>query len=272
MSDRHTTIRASQLRNFSITAEDLASNSISESKLDISNDPFDNAYLKYNTTSSGMEWSAISEVSIASGVDNHITRYDGTDTLQSSDAIIDDSGSIIIPNNTSYRIKNTSGVNTNILILNGGNDLIFGAGAGFTGDIHLRTNTTTRMIIKDSGKVGIGIGSDVPSSLVTVSGIVESLSGGFKFPDGTVQTTAANTPPTFEIEYFILDATDISNKYVTLSYSPTSVSGVSLDVIAGCAQFYGDDYTVSGTQVGWDGLGLDGLLEVSDELRIMYTY
>ena len=75
MTDRHTTIRASQLRNLSITAEDLSPNSITgdklvdgtisgaklvigtiaETSLDISNDPVDGYYLKY-TTASGMEW------------------------------------------------------------------------------------------------------------------------------------------------------------------------------------------------------------------------
>ena len=39
------------------------------------------------------------------------------------------------------------------------------------------------------GKVGIG--TDMPTSKLTVAGVVESTSGGVKFPDGTVQTTSA---------------------------------------------------------------------------------
>lgn len=39
------------------------------------------------------------------------------------------------------------------------------------------------------GKVGIGDSS--PASPLTVNGVVESKTGGFKFPDGTTQTTAA---------------------------------------------------------------------------------
>jgi len=38
------------------------------------------------------------------------------------------------------------------------------------------------------GKVGIG--TAVPTSTLTVAGTIESSGGGFKFPDGTVQTTA----------------------------------------------------------------------------------
>jgi len=36
----------------------------------------------------------------------------------------------------------------------------------------------------------VGIGMATPNSPLTVAGIIESLSGGFKFPDGTIQTTA----------------------------------------------------------------------------------
>jgi len=37
----------------------------------------------------------------------------------------------------------------------------------------------------------IGIGTTTPGSLLTVAGMIETTSGGFKFPDGTIQTTAA---------------------------------------------------------------------------------
>ncbi len=38
------------------------------------------------------------------------------------------------------------------------------------------------------GKVGVG--TDLPTSKLTVAGTIESLAGGIKFPDGTTQTTA----------------------------------------------------------------------------------
>jgi hypothetical protein len=40
-----------------------------------------------------------------------------------------------------------------------------------------------------SGRIGIGTTS--PTSTLTVRGTIETLGGGYKFPDGTVQTTAA---------------------------------------------------------------------------------
>jgi len=38
----------------------------------------------------------------------------------------------------------------------------------------------------------VGIGTDIPASRLTVLGTIQSTSGGFRFPDGTVQTTAAS--------------------------------------------------------------------------------
>jgi len=45
-----------------------------------------------------------------------------------------------------------------------------------------------RMVIKDDGNVGIG--ATDPNSKLEVAGIIHSTTGGFKFPDGTLQTTA----------------------------------------------------------------------------------
>jgi hypothetical protein len=38
----------------------------------------------------------------------------------------------------------------------------------------------------------IGIGTTTPTSLLTIQGMVETTLGGYKFPDGTIQTTAFN--------------------------------------------------------------------------------
>ncbi|HEV8482180.1 MAG TPA: hypothetical protein VGV87_01370 [Blastocatellia bacterium] len=59
--------------------------------------------------------------------------------------------------------------------------------AGFTSSNSVIGDTT---IFEDKyGKVGIG--TDTPTSRLSVAGIIESLSGGIKFPDGTEQTTSA---------------------------------------------------------------------------------
>ena len=61
----------------------------------------------------------------------------------------------------------------------------------------------------DNGMVvmgNLGVGTTTPSSKLSVTGTIESASGGFKFPDGTVQTTAAGGDlPSGAVMAFYLD-------------------------------------------------------------------
>ena len=50
-------------------------------------------------------------------------------------------------------------------------------------------NQATALVIKGDGSVGIG--TTTPGQKLSVAGTVESTTGGFKFPDGTTQATAA---------------------------------------------------------------------------------
>lgn len=61
------------------------------------------------------------------------------------------------------------------------NTLILGSVAGVNG----ATNS-----------VNVGIGTSAPASRLTVAGLIETTTGGVKFPDGTTQTTAAAALPT----------------------------------------------------------------------------
>lgn len=51
-------------------------------------------------------------------------------------------------------------------------------------------NGAIQMTLSHSGNLGIGTTS--PAERLSVEGMVESTTGGFRFPDGTVQTTASN--------------------------------------------------------------------------------
>src|SRR3954454_4681528 len=62
-----------------------------------------------------------------------------------------------------------------------------GTGSGF--GIHDETAASTRLRIDTNGNVGIG--ASTPLTKLDVSGQIRSSSGGFVFPDGTSQTTAA---------------------------------------------------------------------------------
>lgn len=75
------------------------------------------------------------------------------------------------------------------------------------------------------------------------------------------------------VEEITLTSTNITQKKVTLTYTPLNASYVRLDIIGGCAQDNGIDFSVNPTtkEVSWSGLGLDGILEIGDVLRITYN-
>lgn len=76
----------------------------------------------------------------------------------------------------------------------------------------------------------------------------------------------------FEVEYFTLDTTDSSNKYVDLTGTPLDSNNVALDLIGGTAQALNGDFAVDTTRVKWDSTsyGLYSLLAANDKLRVIY--
>ena len=78
------------------------------------------------------------------------------------------------------------------------------------------------------------------------------------------------TSGAFQVEYPEIDNTIFTNKQLTLSATPAVVTQVIVDVIGGSSQRYGVDYSVSGTTLSWNTLGLDGILNEGDFLRITY--
>jgi hypothetical protein len=75
---------------------------------------------------------------------------------------------------------------------------VFGSGTlvrltkwvGFTG----RNSFIGDSSIFESKTALVGIGTDSPTSMLTVAGMIETTLGGVKFPDGTVQTISASGP------------------------------------------------------------------------------
>lgn len=75
---------------------------------------------------------------------------------------------------------------------------------------------------------------------------------------------------TYVVQKFTLSGLDISNKFVTLSGTPTFPAMTELHVIGGPLQDSGPDYVVSGNTVDWSGKTLDGVLVISDVLYVAY--
>lgn len=95
----------------------------------------------------------------------------------------------------------------------------------------------------------VGIGTDTPASPLCVNGLVESLTGGFKFPDGTVQTTAATGGG-----FWAADGNDIYNTNTGGVGIGTNDPNCPLHVIGDYTGGYG---TITG--VNTDAYGSPGL-------------
>jgi hypothetical protein len=80
----------------------------------------------------------------------------------------------------------------------------------------------------------------------------------------------------FEVDYFDLDATDSSRRFVILSGTPVSIHNVALDIIGGTSQMWTDnttgDFGVDGTRIRWDSTsyGLYSDMTTGDKIRVIY--
>lgn len=68
-----------------------------------------------------------------------------------------------------------------------------------------------------------------------------------------------------------LNGTDISNKFITLSEVPLNANKTRLFVESAPTQVYGIDFTVTGSTLSWNGLGLDGVLEIGERIFVTYN-
>lgn len=75
----------------------------------------------------------------------------------------------------------------------------------------------------------------------------------------------------FYSEYYTLTSSDILAKEIVLPREIDNTSGVVFLPAGGVAQIPGEDFTVSGSTISWDGLGLDGILEENDQVIVSYT-
>jgi hypothetical protein len=138
----------------------------------------------------------------------------------------------------------------------------FGSSTGFLGSYDL-TNDIIYATDTIAGKVLLA--NDPPPAIG-----VGSLTGSSAAVAREDHTHATREP---KVEYRTLTSGEASAKALTLTQTPLTASNVMVDVIGGGAQEYGVDYSVTGSTLGWTGLGLDSFpLVVGDKIRIVYWF
>ena len=102
------------------------------------------------------------------------------------------------------------------------------------------------------------------SAGITTNGINYVCTGDL---NGGDTTTGLN----FITEYISVNANNIRDKFVPLSYIPEpDCTNIALNVVGGVAQNVGEDFYLQDSKVKWDGMVLDGEIEASDVLRVIY--
>lgn len=71
-------------------------------------------------------------------------------------------------------------------------------------------------------------------------------------------------------EDVILSAQNIADAKITLTKMPVMPETTFFFPAEGIMQRYGVDYKIVGKDITWSGMGLDGFLEESEEIRIFY--
>lgn len=86
-----------------------------------------------------------------------------------------------------------------------------------------------------------------------------------------VNASSVDTNPT-RFDDFTITATEIANKYVTLSNMPTNNQSIRVFVDnIGIKAEQGVDYSISGNQIFWTGYNFNSLLSLDDKLKIVYV-
>ncbi len=99
---------------------------------------------------------------------------------------------------------------------------------------------------------------------------IQDIPGGLWVEDGS----GGSGGEYVEAEIFVLDAADISNRYVSLIYQPLTSDEINFSVKNAPSQFYGDDFRQDATflkRITWETLELESILVIGDKITISYT-
>lgn len=90
-------------------------------------------------------------------------------------------------------------------------------------------------------------------------------------PQGAPGTPGPQGPAKdINVEMITLTTTDIVNKSISLARTPDEPETIELTPIGGVTQVYGVDYIYIDGNISWGGLGLDGVLEETEQIIVRY--
>jgi hypothetical protein len=113
---------------------------------------------------------------------------------------------------------------------------------------------------------GLPIGVGVPEGGSTGSLLAKASSIDFD----TEWISQASISQDWQTEAFTLTQADILEKKIALQHLPKSAQAVRFVPDGGPEQRLGVDYIVTGSEIIWNGLSLDGFLEVGETIRVIY--
>lgn len=96
-----------------------------------------------------------------------------------------------------------------------------------------------------------------------------SVSNVIRYYNGSTWQNISSGSSNYTVNKFTLSPTDISNGFVTLTSTPTTLSDTILDVVGGVMQDYSVDFIVTGNVLSWNGLGLAAIPLVSGDKLIV---
>ena len=142
-----------------------------------------------------------------------------------------------------------------------------------TGTQTFSTGTSgTDFNISSSGSVHT---FNIPNASATARGFVstgtQTFSGDKTFNGNLNLGSTLVNDKLYKVEKFTLGAGEITAKAVTLASTPTTATLTRLVVINGLEQDYSVDFTISGFNLSWNGLTLDGVLSVGDKIIAIYN-
>lgn len=74
----------------------------------------------------------------------------------------------------------------------------------------------------------------------------------------------------FFTEYLCLSSDDTRNGYALMKFTASDCSSSAVSIVGGVPQEYGVDYTLQANRIVWRGLGMDGVLEPGDIVRVTH--